>query len=123
MVGSIFGASFRLRIENASLNTVQVRARLIRRTIVKSSTGEGEERCVVRTLARVGEHEFPVELTLDARPKLLCRMLLGRRALAGRFLVDCGRRYILTTPAKTRLRGSPAPSRRAPKRSGSPNAE
>lgn len=71
-------------------------AAVVRRTVVRSSNGEREQRYVVRTSARIGGDVFPIEMTLVARPGLLCRMLLGRRALAGRFVVDCEHKYLAT---------------------------
>jgi len=55
---------------------------------VRPSTGEAEDRPVVVVPVRVGEHELEVELTLTDRDAMGFRMLLGRTALAGRFLVD-----------------------------------
>lgn len=60
---------------------------------VRPSTGEAEERPVVVVPVRVGEHELEVELTLTDRDAMGFRMLLGRTALAGRFLVDPGVSY------------------------------
>lgn len=76
--------------------TKLARAQVVRHTVIKNSMGQAEHRYVVRTLARVGEHEFALELTLVARPRLLCRMLIGRRALDGRFVVDCAHKYLAT---------------------------
>ncbi len=76
--------------------TKLARAKLVRHTVIKNSMGQAEHRYVVRTLARVGEYEFALELTLVARPRLLCRMLIGRSALDGRFLVDCAHKYVVT---------------------------
>ncbi len=76
--------------------TTTARALVVRHTIVRSSTGHPEHRYVVRTRARIGKQEIDLEVTLVPRPLLLCRMLLGRRALAGRFVVDCGHKYLLT---------------------------
>jgi hypothetical protein len=41
----------------------------------------------------MGELEFPVELTLSNRAMLGFRMLLGREAIRGRFLIDPRRSY------------------------------
>lgn len=60
---------------------------------VKSSNGDSEFRIVVETLARLGEVEWPIELTLAARDVMGFRMLLGREAIRRRFLIDPARSY------------------------------
>lgn len=71
-----------------------------RRSTVKPSHGKAQERYVCTTTVRVGEIAFEVELSLVCRKRMLCRMLLGRTALDGRFLVDPSRKYCLTAPPK-----------------------
>lgn len=61
---------------------------------VRPSTGEAEERTVVRTRVLVGVHELEVELTLTDRDAMGFRMLLGRTALRRHFLVDASRSYL-----------------------------
>lgn len=64
---------------------------------VRSSNGSLEERYFIRTTARLQGIEFPIELTLANRDDMSFRMLLGREAIRGRFLVDSGRSFIDTT--------------------------
>ena len=40
------------------------------------------------------DQTFPVELTLTRRDAMGFRMLLGRQAVRGRFLVDAGRSFL-----------------------------
>lgn len=68
--------------------TIECRARLIDRRVVKSSSGIGEERYVIKTSVKVGTHTFDIELTLASRDTMEYRMLLGREALSGRFMVN-----------------------------------
>lgn len=72
---------------------VRVEAPLVESKRVRSSTGHLEERFTIRTTVAVGGEEEIVELTLAAREAMGFRMLLGRRALKGRFLVDPGRSF------------------------------
>ena len=61
---------------------------------VRPSTGEAEERPVVRVELVIGGHEVTAELTLSDRDAMGFRMLLGRTAVADRFLVDPAVSYV-----------------------------
>lgn len=61
---------------------------------VRSSSGQAELRYVIETLLGVGEDSWPIEITLADRDQMGFRMLLGRQALAKRFLVDPGRSFL-----------------------------
>jgi hypothetical protein len=71
-----------------------VEADLVREAVVKPSSGQAQTRPVVRTSLRLGHHEHAVELTLVCRRGMLCRMLVGRTALAGHYHVDPRRSYV-----------------------------
>jgi hypothetical protein len=60
---------------------------------VRSSNGEQELRIVVETDARLGATTWPIELTLATRDVMGFRMLLGREAVRGRFLIDPARSF------------------------------
>ncbi len=63
--------------------------------VVKDSGGHAENRPFVTVVARLGEFEWPIELSLTNREGMRFRMLLGRTAVKGRFLIDTGRSYLL----------------------------
>ena len=92
--------------------TKWVQARISRSAIVKPSHGKAQERVVCLTTMRIGNDEFETEISLVCRKKMLCRMLIGRSALAGRFLVDSSEKYLIapSTKAKTKNKATPSPS-------------
>ena len=67
---------------------VECTARLVDQREVRSSNGEREQRYVIETTIRVGEQEWPIEVTLTNRNTMTYRMLLGRQAIADGILVD-----------------------------------
>lgn len=87
-----------------SRKTQWVEATPVRTSIVKPSHGTTQERHVCRTRVRIGDIEREIEISLVCRAGMLCRMLLGRTALAGAVIVDPEKKYLLTrkTGAKTK---------------------
>jgi hypothetical protein len=83
---------------------VRVEARVQRRGRVRSSSGHFTTRVFVATRLRLGPHEHPIELNLVEREHMIHRMLLGRSALAGRYLVDVGHKALVGRPRRRRLR-------------------
>ena len=53
-----------------------------------SSNGERETRYVISTPIRIGDREWPIEVTLTNRDAMSYRMLLGRQAIGDGVLVD-----------------------------------
>jgi hypothetical protein len=60
---------------------------------VRSSNGRVERRPVIRTPVVIAGRRVRVELTLTRRDEMGFRMLLGRRALRRRFVVDPERSF------------------------------
>ena len=75
--------------------TKWVTARPSRRSVVKPSHGETQQRHVCVTRLVMGGEEQEIELSLVCRQAMLCRMLIGREALEGRYVVDPSRKYVL----------------------------
>lgn len=60
---------------------------------VTDSGGHTTERYFITTPMVLGGQCFPITLSLTSRDNMLFRMLLGREAMKGRFLVDPGVSY------------------------------
>jgi len=60
-----------------------------------SSNGQTTDRLFVETTLQIGSVRKQVEFGLVCRKKMLCRVLLGRQALANDFLVDCTEKHLL----------------------------
>lgn len=61
---------------------------------VKSSNGKSEERVFIRSLLKLGRNNYEAEISLTNRENMKYPMLIGRRFLAHRYLVDVSDKYI-----------------------------
>lgn len=116
-------------VQRDSKHEVLCRAEVIGERFVRSSSGQRQLRWIVRTTLQMGQDDsYPIELSLTSRDAMGFRMLLGREAIRGRFLVDAGRSYRLPgteerkaearrvgkAAGPTRPRGEPRSPHRAP---------
>ncbi len=90
----------------------RIEARLRRETTIRSSNGQTQKRYVVHAVMDVGGVRRPIEISLVCRKSMRCRMLLGREALGGAFLVDSERDYLLTTRPERPPKAPKKPRRR-----------
>jgi hypothetical protein len=89
-------------IQRDATETVRVEAPLVEERWVRNSGGGTELRPVIRTRVRFNGVSWPIELTLTRRDVMGFRMLLGREAVRGRFVVDPGRSYVAGRPERRR---------------------
>ena len=85
---------------------VECQAPIKDRRIVSDSGGHQEERYVIETVLDIGDFRWRAEITLTDRDTMKFRMLLGRTALRGRFLVDPDASYLLGKKVRRKRRKS-----------------
>jgi hypothetical protein len=76
--------------------TVKCSADLIDQRCITDSGGHREERYVIQTTMAIDENTWPIEITLTNRDIMTFRMLLGRTAIRGRYLVNPKRSFLLS---------------------------
>lgn len=70
------------------------------KTKVKSAIGSSEKRYKIKTSIRIGTKVYKTGFTLSDRSDMKYPVLLGRKLLEKRFLVDVAQTYILPTSTK-----------------------
>ena len=92
---------FKMHPNQRDSDTVVVcRADIKDERVVRDSGGHQEKRWVIETPVCIGDHCWPIELTLTSRDDMLFRMLLGRTAMRGRAVVNPARSYLTGTRFK-----------------------
>ncbi len=79
---------------------VEVEAPLVDWRWVRDSGGHGTLRPVIRTRVALGDWMGELDVTLAHRGGMQHRMLLGRSAVRGRFVVDAGRAFLAGAPRR-----------------------
>ena len=70
------------------------RAKLVGKRMIKGSFGISEERLIIQTPVTIGDDIFDIELSLANRNTMEFKMLLGREAMANRFLINPAARHV-----------------------------
>ncbi len=81
--------------QNTTDEVVRCEAPVLDRRLVRDSGGHEELRYVIETVIALGDEAFRAEVTLTDRDTMKFRVLLGRTAMRGRYVVDPGRSYLL----------------------------
>ena len=90
--------------QRTTKGSVVCEAQVFDRRRVRSSNGRQELRFFIHTPATLGDSTWPIELSLTARSDMGFRLLLGRQATRGQFVVDPGRSYLLGKRKRRRVK-------------------
>lgn len=82
-------------IQKDKKTNIYCEAPLIDKRFVKSSNGKSKRRFVIMANLRLGDMNWPIELTLANRDSMGYRMLLGREAMNGRLMIDPDESFLL----------------------------
>jgi hypothetical protein len=80
--------------------TIECEAQVVRETSVRNPGGRTERRPVIASTVVVAGVPVDALINLTGRDEMGFRMLLGRRALRNRFVVDPGRSYLGPRPRR-----------------------
>ena len=92
--------------QRSSHPEILVEAPLVARRRVRNSGGKTELRPVVETDIDLLGQRWSIELTLTRRTDMGFRMLLGRQAIRGHFVVDPGRSFLSGKRTKKKKKGN-----------------
>lgn len=93
-------------VQRNSKLTIAAEAEVVEHRHVRSSGGHQTLRPVILTTVQFMDQCWPIELTLVSRDDMGFRMLLGREAVRGRFVVDAGQSFYgkRPTPAQRKTK-------------------
>lgn len=80
--------------QNSTETELICTARVKDERMVTDSGGHSESRYVIETMISLGDESWSAELTLTNRDTMGFRMLLGRTAMANRYVVDPDASYL-----------------------------
>ena len=97
------GAPIRFKvhpIQRDAKRTLSCESELVEMRWVRSSNGRRERRPVIETEIELLGARWSIELTLTTRDVMGFRMLLGRQAVRGRYLIHPGRSFLAKKNAR-----------------------
>jgi hypothetical protein len=80
--------------QGADSGEIHCEAPLLDQRLVRDSGGHEELRCVISTTLDIAGVQQRAEVTLTDRDTMKFRVLLGRTAMRGRYLVDPGKSFL-----------------------------
>lgn len=75
---------------------------IYRKKVVKSSNGETEERYIIKAQVKILDNLLEAELSLTDRSEMRYPVLIGRKLLNDRFVVDVSRKYLSKNEIETK---------------------
>lgn len=81
-------------VQKSGKNEIICHAKILEYRKVKSSNGATELRPVILTPLRLMGEEWEIEVTLTNRDEMGFRMLLGRKTIRTKFLIDTNRSFL-----------------------------
>lgn len=72
-------------------------------TVVRNSSGKEERRYVIKTSIKIFGRKIRTEFTLANRKKMSYPILLGRKLLKGRFIVDVAQKDLSVNRSKNKI--------------------
>ena len=80
--------------QRSNTEVLSCEAPVLEQRLVRDSGGHEELRYVIETTVSIGERMHTVEVTLTDRDSMKFRVLLGRTAMAGQYIVNPDRSYL-----------------------------
>ncbi|MDA3879958.1 MAG: RimK/LysX family protein [Prolixibacteraceae bacterium] len=59
-----------------------------RQKVIRSSTGHASKRYIIKTVIELFGQQYPIDLSLSERDSMKYPVLIGRKLLSGKFIVD-----------------------------------
>ncbi len=81
-------------LKENSIIKVVCSSKLVDKRSIKGSFGISEERFVIKSPITIGEETFEIELSLANRNTMEFKMLLGREAISGRYLINTAEKLV-----------------------------
>jgi hypothetical protein len=90
-------------LRQLKVNEVLCEAPIIEKRDITDSGGKTTLRPIIETSLKLGEKTWKIELTLNNRRSMKFRMLIGRTAMEGLYMVDPAKSFTLGRMPYTRL--------------------
>lgn len=82
---------------------ISCQAFVVDKRVIKSSTGNRENRYIIKTPITIGANTWEIEVSLTNRDSMGYRMLFGREAMVGRMVVDPENSFMLGSFSKDEI--------------------